>query len=57
MATHTGEKPYSCLFCPKKYASSGNKAAHQKKRHPVEYQQWSNLRLRGDPNMNEFEKL
>lgn len=31
---HTGQKPFSCKYCPKKFRTSGTKAIHIKNKHP-----------------------
>lgn len=36
---HTGDLPYSCPFCPKKFASSGNYYTHRKRMHREEVAQ------------------
>lgn len=33
---HTGDLPYACPFCPKKFASSGNYYTHRKRMHASE---------------------
>ncbi|WP_420797639.1 hypothetical protein [Candidatus Sororendozoicomonas aggregata] len=34
MRSHTGEKPYRCLYCDKTYASSSSLGRHVKNLHP-----------------------
>lgn len=44
MASHTGQKLYSCSFCEREFNSSANKYKHQKNRHPEEYVQMKRAR-------------
>ena len=37
MRTHTGERPYTCDFCPQSFMSKGTQSAHLKEKHPVEW--------------------
>lgn len=40
LATHTGDRKYTCEYCGKRFTASTNYYKHRKTVHPVEYAEW-----------------
>ena len=38
MKQHTGERPYSCPWCPRTFTSASNFRIHKRRMHPVEFE-------------------